>query len=194
MLDPVAGSDCWNARKRNRTDRSTGRIVPFKRIAYRNQPTRRDNERMPAAMHLPESCQTIEAVDMYFNLRVVGRLRISNDPGRYQGLKPSSKVLLTRNGYKFHLNTKLRVNWAGEPIDYLACDSLQSHVTKLYRDAGIRGGSSHSGRRTMASLFIQQGESVETVQLLLEHAEIDHVRPYLHVSQKRLEVMFESAF
>jgi integrase/recombinase XerD len=112
--------------------------------------------------------------------------------GRYRGLEPASKLILTRKGYKFHLNTKRRVNWAGETVDYLACDSLQSHVTKLYRDAGIRGGSSHSGRRTMASRFIQQGESVETVQLLLGHAELDHVRPYLQVSQKRLEVMFES--
>ena len=30
------------------------------------------------------------------------------------------------------------MSWAGKPVDYLACDSLQSHVTKLYRDAGIR--------------------------------------------------------
>jgi site-specific recombinase XerD len=82
------------------------------------------------------------------------------------------------------------VNWAGEPVDYLACDSLQSHVTKLYRDAGIRGGSSHSGRRTMASRLVQQGAAVETVQLLLGHTELDHVRPYLQVSPQRLEQMF----
>ncbi|GAA5012983.1 hypothetical protein GCM10025794_01190 [Massilia kyonggiensis] len=79
------------------------------------------------------------------------------------------------------------MNWAGEQVDYLACDSLQSHVTKLYRDAGIRGGSLHSGRRTMASRLIQQGADVETVQLLLGHAELDHVRPYLEVSSKKLE-------
>lgn len=84
---------------------------------------------------------------------------------------------------------KRRVSWAGQPVDYLACDSLQSHVTKLYRDAGIGGGSSHSGRRTMASRLIQQGADVETVRLL-GHAELDHVRPYLQVSQKRLEEMF----
>lgn len=137
--------------------------------------------------------KTMEAADRYLHLRIAGRLRISNDPGRYRGLEPSSKLILTRKGYKFHLNTKRRVNWAGEPVDYLACDSLQSHVTKLYRDSGIRGGSSHSGRRTMASRLIQQGESVETVHLLLGHAELDHVRPYLQVSQKRLEQMFKEA-
>jgi integrase/recombinase XerD len=45
----------------------------------------------------------------------------------------------------------------------------------------------------MASRLIQQGESVETAQLLLRHAELDHVRPYLQVSQKRLEQMFKEA-
>ena len=119
-------------------------------------------------------------------------LRTTGDPGRYRRLEPSSKLILTHNGYKFHLNTKRRISWAGEPVDYLACDSLQSHVTKLYRDAGIRGGSSHSGRRTMASRLIQQGAAVETVQLLLGHAELDHVRPYLAVSQQKLSDMFAS--
>ena len=107
-------------------------------------------------------------------------------------MEPTSTLILTHNGYKFHLNTKRRVSWAGELVEYLACDSLQSHVTTLYRDAGIRGGSSHGGRLTMASRLIQQGEDVETVQLLLGHAALNHVRPYLHVSQKRPEAMFET--
>jgi integrase/recombinase XerD len=93
--------------------------------------------------------KAIEAIDRYLDLRIAGRLRTTADSGRYRGLEPASKLIITRKGYKFHLNTKRRVNWAGETVDYLACDSLQSHVTKLYRDAGIRGGSSHSGRRTM---------------------------------------------
>jgi hypothetical protein len=38
------------------------------------------------------------------------------------------------------MNTKRRINEAGEPVDYSACDSLQAYVTKLYRDAAIRGG------------------------------------------------------
>ena len=99
-------------------------------------------------------------------------------------------LILTHKGYKFHLNTKRRVSFAGERVDYSACDSLQSHITKLYRDAGIKGGSSHSGRRTMASRLIAQGHAVETVQQLLGHVELDHVRPYLQVSQTRLEQMF----
>ena len=42
----------------------------------------------------------------------------------------------------------------------------------------------------MASRLIQRGAAVETVQLLLRHAELDHVRPYLQVSSKKLVQMF----
>lgn len=69
------------------------------------------------------------------------------------------------------MSTKRRINEAGEPVDYSACDSLQAYVTKLYRDAGIRGGSSHSGRRSFASNLVEQGHDIETVQQLLGHAE-----------------------
>jgi site-specific recombinase XerD len=134
--------------------------------------------------------KVIEALDRYLGYRVTRRLRTTGDPERYRGLEPTSMLILTHKGYKFHLNTKRRVSFAGERVDYLACDSLQSHITKLYCDAGIKGGSSHSGRRTMASRLIAQGHSVETVQQLLGHAELDHVRPYLQVSQTRLEEMF----
>jgi site-specific recombinase XerD len=119
--------------------------------------------------------KAIEALDRYLGYRAARRLRTTGDPGRYRGPEPSSKLVLTHKGYTFHLNTKRRVSWAGEPVEYQACDSLQSHVTKLYRDAGIKSGSSHSGRRTMASRLIQQGEDVEPVQLLLGHAELNHV-------------------
>lgn len=144
---------------------------------------------MPAALIYLSHAKAVAALDHYLCYRVARRLRTTGDPGRYRGLEPTSKLILTHKGYKFHLNTKPRVNCAGELADYLACDSLQSYVTKLYRDAGIRGGSSHRGRRTMASRLVQQGAGVETVQLLLGHDELDHVRPYLQVSQKRLEDM-----
>ena len=66
---------------------------------------------------------------------------------------------------------------------------LQAHVTKLYRDAGLRGFSSHSGRRTMASRLLANGVELATVQLMLGH-ELDHVDPYLEVDKKKLRQAF----
>jgi integrase/recombinase XerD len=68
--------------------------------------------------------KAIEAIDRYLDFRIAGCLRTTDDPSRYRGLEPSSKLILTRKGYKFHLNTKRRVSWAGGQVDYLACDSL----------------------------------------------------------------------
>ncbi|WP_321922355.1 tyrosine-type recombinase/integrase [Paraburkholderia guartelaensis] len=79
------------------------------------------------------------------------------------------------------------MNFAGELIEYLAADSLQNYITSLYRAAGLgRGFSSHSGRRTFASRLVTQGQLLETVRMLLGHSHLDHVAPYLDVSQREL--------
>jgi integrase/recombinase XerD len=91
------------------------------------------------------------------------------------------------------LSLKRRINDAGEPVDYWVAESLQSYVTKLYRDAGLRRGySSHSGRRTFANRRLAQGEPLETVQTLLGHSELDHVMPYIDKSPARARAALES--
>ncbi|QTP37145.1 Tyrosine recombinase XerD (plasmid) [Burkholderia glumae] len=134
--------------------------------------------------------KTVSALECYLGHRIAHGIGIELTAEHYRGLAPSSCLVLASKGRKFAMNTKRRINEAGEPVDYSACDNLQSHITKLYRDAGILGGSSHSGRRSFASNLIEQGHDIETVQQLLGHAELDHVLPYLDVSDKRLRQMF----
>lgn len=138
----------------------------------------------------PTNRELVSALENYLALRIERRWRMSDDPNRYRGLRPDSALILTFKGYKYSMNCKRRINFAGEQIDYAACDALQSHVTKLYRDAGIRGGSSHSGRRSMASRLLAQGHDLDTIQLLLGHAELDHIDPYLEVDKKKLRQAF----
>ena len=139
----------------------------------------------------PTNRELIATLDDYLALRINKRWRMGADPVRYRGLRPDSKLVLTFKGYGFSMNTKRRVSYAGEHVDYASCDALQSHVSKLYRDAGIKGGTSHSGRRTMASRLLEQGHGIETLQLMLGHAELDHVDPYLQVSAATLRRAFE---
>lgn len=47
-----------------------------------------------------------------------------------------------------------------------------------------------TGRRSFASNLIEQGHDIETVQQLLGHADLDHVLPYLAVSDEKLRQMF----
>jgi integrase len=104
----------------------------------------------------PTNRALVDALESYLTYRIERRWRMSDDPLRYRGLRPDSALVLTFKGFKYSMNRKRRINQAGEQVDYAACDALQAHVTKLYRDAGIKGGSSHSGRRTMASRLLGQ--------------------------------------
>ena len=42
-----------------------------------------------------------------------------------------------------------------------------------------------------ASNLLSNGASLETVQQLLGHAELDHIMPYLNINQNKLREMFE---
>lgn len=134
--------------------------------------------------------KTIEALERYLALRIERGLGTELTKDRFRGLSPATALILTHKGSKFYLNTKRRINYGGEQVDYLACDSLHAHITKLYRDAGIKQGSSHSGRRSFASNLLRNGASIESVQLLLGHSELSHVMPYLSVDHKKLCEMF----
>jgi site-specific recombinase XerD len=112
---------------------------------------------------------------------------------RYRGLSPTTPMVLTHKGTGFELQAKPRKLVGGEIETYWACDTLQAHVTRLYRDAGLQGCSSHTGRRTFATRLVAQGQSMTTVQRLLGHADIDHTDDYVDVDKRTLARMFEGA-
>jgi site-specific recombinase XerD len=70
---------------------------------------------------------------------------------------------------------------------------LQQTITRLYRQAGIKQGSSHSGRRSLAAKVLAATGDVETVQTILGHACLDHSKPYLTVNQEIIRRAFEVA-
>jgi integrase/recombinase XerD len=115
------------------------------------------------------------------------------DRGRFRGLSPETPLILTHKGSQFELTTKRRQMASGKIEEYRACDSLQAHVTSLYRAAGLHDCTSHSGRRTFATRLIEQGHDIEVVQRLLGHVELDHTDSYVQPSPTTLEAMFRSA-
>lgn len=133
----------------------------------------------------------IAALERYIEWRKAKRFGCSFNDRQYRGLSPATRLILTWKGGPYELNLKRTTNTAGEPVEYWAADSLQAYIKGLYRAAGLHLASSHSGRRTFASRLLAAGESLETVQALLGHAELDHVMPYLEVSEGTLREMFE---
>ncbi|WP_243787611.1 site-specific integrase [Pseudomonas amygdali] len=110
----------------------------------------------------------------------------------YRGLRPGSKLILTHKGEGFELAFKHRMLDSGPEV-YRCCDSLQQAFSRLYRQAGIKGGSSHSGRRTLAAKVLAATGDVEAVQMILGHACLDHTKPYLTVPQENVRRAFEVA-
>lgn len=79
------------------------------------------------------------------------------------------------------------------PEVYRACDSLQQTISWLYRQAGIKQGSSHSDRRSLAAKMLAATGDGETVQTILGHACLDHSKPYLTVDIEVIRRAFELA-
>lgn len=134
----------------------------------------------------------IAAMDRYIEWRLAKRFSCSLDGRQYRGLMPKTRLILTWKGGPYELNTKRARNAAGEVVEYLAADSLQTYIKGLYRAAGLFDASSHSGRRTFASRLLAAGQSLTDVQTLLGHSDLDHVMPYLEVDDDTLREMFET--
>lgn len=128
----------------------------------------------------------------YLTFRVENRIGTYPDPENltYRGLRHDLPLFITRKGAKFELNSKRRTLETGERRDYLAADSLQSYITRLYRKAGIKGGSSHSGRRTFATRLYAQTKNMDVVQQLLGHDSPDCTMRYIECDMQILRQAF----
>lgn len=96
-----------------------------------------------------------------------------NSEIEYRGLRPDSRLVMTHKGQAFELAFKHRELESGPEV-YRACDALQQTISRLYRQAGIKFGSSHSGRRSLAARVLAATGDVETVQTILGHQHLDH--------------------
>lgn len=135
----------------------------------------------------------IQALETYLQYRIKKGIGGAFVPGQYRGLLPHQPLIYSGRGDGMSQNTKRRVLETGERRDDKACDSLQAHVTKLYQRAGIKGGSSHSGRRTFASRVLATAGDMETVAQLLGHSSIDCSQRYVDIDPATLHTMFANA-
>lgn len=135
----------------------------------------------------------VDALEAYLSWRLAHDVGVEHAGGPFRGLLPHQPVIFSGRGSGMSQNTKRRTLETGERRDYKACDSLQSHVTRLYKRAGIRGGSSHSGRRTFAGKVLSSTGDMGTVAQLLGHASIDCSQRYVDLDQDQLCMMFSEA-
>lgn len=99
---------------------------------------------------------------------------------------------MIHKGQAFELAFKRRELESGPEV-YRACDALQLTISRLYRQAGIRQGSSHIRRRSLAARVVAATGDVETVQNIEDRQNLDLSRPCLTIDQETIRRAFEVA-
>lgn len=70
-------------------------------------------------------------------------------------------------------------------------NALQQVFSNLYKQAGIIGASSHSGRRTFATRLIENGVDIKAVSRLMGHRSISMTAKYVEDNPIRLKRISE---
>ncbi|GAI43716.1 unnamed protein product, partial [marine sediment metagenome] len=73
--------------------------------------------------------KTVAAPERYIELRRANDKGAAMDRRMSRGLIPQTCLILTHKGGPYELSVKRLTNEAGEQVNYLAADSLQSYVT-----------------------------------------------------------------
>lgn len=133
----------------------------------------------------------LASIEQWIAVRLSRGWGIASD-SEYRGLRHGSRLVMTHKGQAFELAFKHRELKSGPEV-YRACDALQQTISRLYRQAGIKAGSSHSGRRSLAARVLAATGDVGTVQTILGHQHLDHCKPYLTVDLATIRRAFELA-
>ncbi|TDE19261.1 site-specific integrase [Vibrio owensii] len=139
------------------------------------------------------SSQTKSILQEWLSYRLVRRWGLSNS-NEYQGLIPNSKVLYCSRGRPYALKAKRRTSKAGEIVTYWACDSLESMFREVFKLCGVKGASSHSGRRSYATNMNAKGVRLEIIARALGHEDEQVTLDYIDVSDTQLAKASELAF
>lgn len=71
------------------------------------------------------------------------------------------------------------------------CGSLQNLISELFKNAGLHGGSSHSGRRTLATWLDHKDVDLETIQRILGHEDPNMTLEYIDPNFERIKSAFD---
>ena len=136
--------------------------------------------------------QQRQAIEDWRQQRLDEKAMLSDD-GSYGGLRGDSPLFLSKKkGWrKFAMNAK-RYETKDGITETLVCSSLENLLRKLLKEAGIQGGSSHSGRRTLASWLDRSGCDLELIRYVLSHESPEQTLEYIDPSRDRIAAAFKT--
>ncbi len=131
--------------------------------------------------------QQREAMDAWRKQRVEEKAMLYDDEG-FGGLRGDSPLFLSKKGAwrKFAFNVK-KYKTKGGIKETLVCASLENTVREIIKSAGIQGGSSHSGRRSLATLMDHKGYDLDLIQKILGHEDEEMSLEYIDPNMDRID-------
>ena len=138
----IAWSVLRDALHRNGSNHRCRHPLSKRQTSNRSQPTAAITKGCKQRCIYISAPKLIAALERYLEFRWTNRIGAWPDrtDAAYRGLRHDLPLFITRKGAKFELNIKRRILETGEYREYLAADSLQSYITRLYAKAGIKGG------------------------------------------------------
>lgn len=72
------------------------------------------------------------------------------------------------------------------------CGSMQNLISEIFKSSGLHHGSTHSGRRCVATWLDEKGVSLENIQKILGHDEPDMTLEYIDPNRPRIKNAFDN--
>jgi len=135
--------------------------------------------------------QQRKALLVWRDKRIQDKAFLSID-GSYGGLNGDSPLFLSYKGQKglkwvelgFH--HKKYTTKDGTVKETLVCSSMENYVRNLFKKCGFKQGSSHSGRKSTASLLSDIGVDYDVIQMAIGHVSDDMTDTYIIPDPQRL--------
>ena len=123
--------------------------------------------------------QQREALELWQKQRIAEGAMLSED-SLYGGLDGDSPLFLSKKGAwrKFAFNTK-KYKTIGGTKETMVCASLENTVRDIIKSSGVQGGSSHSGRRSIATNMDSKGYDLKLIQKILGHEDEEMTLEYI---------------
>jgi len=137
-----------------------------------------------------------EALYTWRDQRISENAMISTDES-YGGLRGESPLILSRRGKSWRnlaFNDKKYKGKDGVIRTTKVCGSLENLVRGLIKSSGLHFGSSHSGRRTLATWLDRKGYDLDLIQRILGHESPEMSLEYIDPNMDRIEKAYKNTW
>lgn len=137
-----------------------------------------------------------KALEAWFDEMVEGKAWFNGNT-EFRGLNKDKPVFPTRRGKtwkKLNFQTKKYKDKYGNELTTKVCSSMQNLISEIFKNSGLHGGSTHSGRRALATWLDRLNVELEIIQGILGHADPEITLEYIDVNHDRIKEAFEKSF